>query len=116
MADLKKYTLEEALEICRRMGLSETPLSNSEVLIGTNDKGHIYKFPLKTKADYEKEKAASKQPKVEKPVEEKPVELIEEKFEKQVAEGGFVEEKIAELGEIMLEQIVERELVEQAEN
>ncbi len=83
MADLKKYTLEEALEICRRMGLSETPLSNSEVLIGTNDKGHIYKFPLKTKADYEKEKAASKQPKVEKPVEGKPVEqpVVEEKKE-----------------------------------
>lgn len=74
MADLKKYTLEEALGICRRMGLAETPLSNSEVLIGTNDKGHIYKFPLKTKEDFEKEKAASKQSTVEKPVEEKPVE------------------------------------------
>lgn len=72
MADLKKYTRAEALEICRRMGLSETALSNDEVLIGTNDKGHIYKFPIKTKADFEREKAAKA--KVEKPVEEKPIE------------------------------------------
>lgn len=61
MADLKKYTRSEALEICRRMGLAETSLSNDEVLIGTNDKGHLYKFPIKTKADIEKERAASKQ-------------------------------------------------------
>ena len=64
MAELKKYTRSEALEICRRMGLAETSLSNESVLIGTNDKGHIYKFPIKTKEDYEKE-AASKQTKTE---------------------------------------------------
>ena len=64
MAELKKYTRSEALEICRRMGLAETSLSNESVLIGTNDKGHIYKFPIKTKEDFEKE-AASKQTKTE---------------------------------------------------
>lgn len=83
MADLKKYTRAEALEICRRMGLAETPLSNENVLIGTNDKGHLYKFPIKTKEDLEKEKAEKEQPKVETPIEEKPVEqpVVEEKKE-----------------------------------
>lgn len=46
------------------MGLAETSLSNESVLIGTNDKGHIYKFPIKTREDFEKE-AASKQTKTE---------------------------------------------------
>ena len=83
MADLKKYTRAEALEICRRMGLAETPLSNENVLIGTNDKGHLYKFPIKTKEDMEKEKAEKEQPVVEIPIEEKPVEqpVVEEKKE-----------------------------------
>ena len=82
MADLKKYTRTEALEICRRMGLAETPLSNDNVIIGTNDKGHIYKFPLKTKEDYEKEFAVtSKQTKVEEPVKEKTAEQPIEKKE-----------------------------------
>ena len=82
MADLKKYTRAEALEICRRMGLAETPLSNETVLIGTNDKGHIYKFPIKTREDYEKEFAAeSKQTQVKEPVKEKPAEPTVEKKE-----------------------------------
>lgn len=77
MANLKKYTRAEALEICRRMGLAEAPLSNDSVLIGTNDKGHIYKFPIKTKEDFEAE-AASKQTKTEE-VKEQPAEKPVEK-------------------------------------
>lgn len=83
MAELKKYTRAEALEICRRMGLAETPLSNESVLIGTNDKGHLYKFPIKTKEDIQKEaEAASKQTKtVEVKVETAEQPVVEEKKE-----------------------------------
>ena len=83
MAELKKYTRAEALEICRRMGLAETPLSNENVLIGTNDKGHIYKFPIKTKEEVEQEEADSKQTKVEEPAKVETAEqpVVEEKKE-----------------------------------
>ena len=40
------FTKKEAREICRRLGLAETTLSNDTCIVATNDKGHIFKFPL----------------------------------------------------------------------
>ena len=40
------FTKKEAREICRRLGLAETTLSNDTCIVAQNDKGHIFKFPL----------------------------------------------------------------------
>ena len=47
------FTKKEAREICRRLGLAETTLSNDTCIVAQNDKGHIFKFPLSVPGEVE---------------------------------------------------------------
>lgn len=71
------FTKKEAREICRRLGLAETTLSNDTVIVAQNDKGHIYKFPLGVPGKVEvinkpePTKVAKEEPAPEKPIKRK---------------------------------------------
>ena len=70
----KIFTKKEAREICRRLGLAETTLSNDTCIIAQNDKGHIFKFPLGVPGEVEViNKPAPVEAKPEEPAPEKPV-------------------------------------------